>query len=230
MRGFGLATAAALGAGTASAYGTSQALPGLLERVRNTILTPKTQWQLIEAEPTSVSKLYSGFVMPMAAFAAVISFFRMSVVGVTLPDGGALRKSLVSGLFSSLLTFVMGLVGLYLVGMIINMLACVFGGLRDRRQALKTAAYALTPAWLGTALTFFFPLGSLLQLVAGLYSLYVLHLGLPDDEGKADRSGRLHRRGGGLPDRRRHSVRNDCCHAGRGGGAALSRVRQFRTS
>jgi Yip1 domain len=178
MRDFGLATASALGAGTASADGTSQALPGLLERVRSIILTPKTQWQLIEAEPTSVSKLYSGFVMPMAAFAAVMSFFRMSVVGVTLPDGGALRMSLVSGLFSSLLTFVMGLVGLYLVGMIINMLASVFGGLRDRRQALKTAAYALTPAWLGTALTFL-PLGSLLQLIAGLYGLYVLHLGLP---------------------------------------------------
>jgi hypothetical protein len=84
----------------------------------------------------------------------------------------------VSGLFSSVLTFVMGLIGLYLVGLIINMLAPSFGGQRDQRQALKTAAYALTPAWLGTALTFL-PLGSLLQLCAGIYGIYVLYLGLP---------------------------------------------------
>jgi hypothetical protein len=86
--------------------------------------------------------------------------------------------SFVSGLFSSLLTFVMGLVGLYLVGLIINMLACAFGGRQDRRQALKTAAYSLTPAWLGTAFTFL-PMGSLLQLLSGLYGIYVLYLGLP---------------------------------------------------
>jgi hypothetical protein len=107
-----------------------------------------------------------------------MSFIRMSVIGVNLPFGGTIRTPFVSGLFSSVLTFVIGLIGLYLVGLIINMLAPTFGGQRDQRQALKTAAYALTPAWLGTALTFL-PLGSLLQLCAGIYGIYVLYLGLP---------------------------------------------------
>ena len=178
VRDFGLAAASVSGAGTASTYTTSQVLPGLVERIKNIVLTPKAEWVVIQAEPTSVSRLYSGYVMPMAAFASVMSFFRMSVVGVNLPSGGTIRTSFVSGLFSSLLTFVMGLVGLYLVGLVINMLAAAFGGRPDRRQALKTAAYSLTPAWLGTALTFL-PMGSLLQLIAGLYGIYVLYLGLP---------------------------------------------------
>jgi len=175
---FGLAAAAASGAGTAPAYASPHALPGLVERIKNIILTPKTEWPVIQAESTAVGQLYTGYVMPMAAFAAVMSFIRMSVIGVNLPFGGTIRTPFSSGVFSSVLTFVMGLIGLYLVGLIINVLAPSFGGQRDQRQALKTAAYALTPAWLGTALTFL-PLGSLLQLCAGIYGIYVLYLGLP---------------------------------------------------
>jgi hypothetical protein len=177
---FGLATASAsASAGTgASPYPGAQALPTLIERIKNIVLTPKTEWPVIEPEPTSIAQLYTGYVMPMAGFAAVMSFIRMSVIGVSLPFGGTIRTPVVSGLVASVVTFVLGLIGLYLVGFIINMLAPTFSGTRNQRQALKTAAYALTPAWLGTALTFL-PLGTLLQLVAGIYGIYVLYLGLP---------------------------------------------------
>jgi hypothetical protein len=151
---------------------------GLTARIKNIIFTPRSEWRVIQAESTSISRLYSGYVMPMAAFAAVMSFIRMSVVGVDVPTGGTLRVPFASGVFTSLLTFVMSLVGLYLVGLVINGLASAFGGRPDQRQALKTAAYALTPAWLGTALSFL-PMGSLLQFVAGLYGVYVLYIGLP---------------------------------------------------
>jgi endogenous inhibitor of DNA gyrase (YacG/DUF329 family) len=177
---FGLVTAAAATGAGATAYpGTgAQALPSLIERIKNIVLTPKTEWLVIEAEPTRVAQLYTGYVIPMAAFAAVMSFIRMSVIGVSLPFGGTIRTPMASGLVSSVVTFILGLIGLYLVGFIINMLAPTFSGGRNQRQALKTAAYALTPAWLGTALTFL-PLGALLQLIAGIYGIYVLYLGLP---------------------------------------------------
>jgi hypothetical protein len=152
--------------------------PSLLERIRNIVVSPRAEWPVIEAEPTSVGRLYIGYVMPMAAFAAGMCFIRMSVIGVTPPWGQTIRTPLASGLAAAVVTFVLGLIGLSLVGAIINMLAPAFSGERNQRQALKTAAYALTPAWLGTALGFF-PLGSLLQLVAGLYGIYVLYLGLP---------------------------------------------------
>jgi len=142
------------------------------------LAAPKIQWPVIETEPTSVAQLYTGYVVPMAAFAATMSFIRISVIGVSLPLGGTLRAPPANGLVSSAITFVLGLIGLYLVGLTINMLAPMFAGRRNRRQALKTAAYALTPAWLGTALTFL-PLGSVLQLIASLYGIYVLYLGLP---------------------------------------------------
>jgi hypothetical protein len=150
----------------------------LFERIRNIVVAPRAEWSVIEAEHTSVGRLYTRYVAPMAAFAAAMSFVRMSVVGVTPPWGGTIRTSVPSALAASVVTFILGLIGLFLVGFIINMLAPAFSGDRNQRQALKTAAYALTPAWLGTSLTFL-PLGSLLQLVAGLYGIYVLYLGLP---------------------------------------------------
>jgi len=174
---FGLAAAAAPGAGTA-AYPGARVLPSLIERIKNIVLTPKTEWLVIEGEPTSVAQLYSGYVMPMAAFAAVMSFIRMSVIGVSLPFGGTLRTPPASGLVFCVVTFLLSLIGLYLVGLTINMLAPMFCAARNQRQALKTAAYALTPAWLGTALTFL-PFGTLLQLIASIYGIYVLYLGLP---------------------------------------------------
>ena len=148
-----------------------------LARIRNIVLTPKTEWRVIEHEPISIIQLYVGYVMPMTAFAAIMSFFRMSVVGVSLPLGGTIRTPMSSGLVSSVVTFILGLLGLFLVAVIINTLAPAFSGGRDGRQALKTAAYALTPAWLGTALSFL-PLGGVLQLIAGIYGIYVLYFGL----------------------------------------------------
>jgi hypothetical protein len=151
---------------------------GLAARIRKIVLAPRSEWPVIEAEPTSVGRLYARYVMPMAAFAAGMSFIRMSIVGVTQPWGDTIRTSVASALVASVVTFILGLIGLFLVGFIINSLAPAFSGGRNQRQALKTAAYALTPAWLGTALTFL-PMGALLQLIAGIYGVYVLYLGLP---------------------------------------------------
>lgn len=151
---------------------------GLTARIRNIVLTPKTEWQVIQAESTTVGRLYSGYVLPMNAFASLMAFVRMSVVGVPVAAGETIRTPILSGLLASLLAFVLSLAGLYLVGLVIHVLAAAFGGQPDQRQALKTAAYSLTPAWLGTGLSFL-PLGSLLQFIAGLYGVYVLYVGLP---------------------------------------------------
>ena len=164
------------GAGGASA--ATSAPPGLLERIKNILLNPKQEWLRIDSEPTTIGQLYSGYVVPIAAFAALISFVHLSLIGVSLPFGGAVRTPIVSGLIYALVTFGFALLGLFAVGLIINGLAPTFSGTRDQRQALKTAAYALTPAWLSTVLSLL-PLLTLLQLLAGLYGIYLLYLGLP---------------------------------------------------
>ena len=180
----------AAAAGTAAAADTTASAPPapgpvaastarLLERVKNMMLQPSAEWQVIAPEPTSIGQLYIGYVMPLAAFAALLSFLHISVIGVDVPFAGLTRMPLASGLTTALLTFGMSLLGLLLVGLIINALAPTFAGTPDRRQALKVAGYSFTTAWLSSVLSLSPVLPTLLQLVALCYGIYVLYLGLP---------------------------------------------------
>jgi Yip1 domain len=151
----------------------------MIDRVKNILLTPKQEWPVIEPEPTTPGQLYTGYVIPLAALSAVLTLIHTSVIGVRVPYLGNIRTPFVSGLTYAVVTFGFSLLGLYLVALIINGLAPTFGGVRDQRQALKTAAYAFTPAWLAAVFGLLPVLSTLLGLIAGLYGIYLLYLGLP---------------------------------------------------
>jgi hypothetical protein len=169
------------GGESARAASQIQALaPAFIARVKNIVLAPRSEWDVIAPESTTVAQLYTGYVVILSALAALFSFVRLSLIGVSLPfGGGVLRYPLASGLTTAAMGFVFGLVGVLLVGLIINALAGTFSARRDQRQALKVAAYSLTPAWLGSVLALSPVLPSLLQFVSGCYGIYVLYLGLP---------------------------------------------------
>ncbi len=182
------APAAAMAGNNASDRGSSaqstprsaaSSMAPLIERIKNIVLNPKLEWPVIAPETTSVAQLYTGYVMPLAGFAAVMSFLHLSVIGVHIPFGGSMRMPLSSGLTAAILSFGFALIGLFLLGLIINALAPTFAGRSDRRQALKVAAYAFTPAWLASLLALSPVLPTLLQWIAFLYGIYVLYLGLP---------------------------------------------------
>jgi hypothetical protein len=151
----------------------------LVQRIKNILITPQTEWDVIAGEPTLPAQLFTGYVIPLAALAAVLSFIHLSLIGISLPFGGAYRTPLFSGLVTAALTVVFGVIGVFLIGLIINVLAPTFGGSRDLRQGLKVSGYSLTPAYLGAVLALSPVLPSLLQLAAGCYGIYVLYLGLP---------------------------------------------------
>ena len=160
---------------------TAPATPmnSLIARVKNILLTPQTEWQVINTESSTVAQLYTAFIIPLSAFAAVLTFVHVSVVGVSVPFAGLIRSPISAGLSSAIMGFVFGLVGVYLFGFIVNTLAPTFGGTRDQRQAMKIAAYSLAPAWVMSVLALSPVLPVLLQFLAGCYGIYILYLGLP---------------------------------------------------
>jgi len=162
------------GGGSPPGAAVNAAAPGLIDRIKNILLTPKTEWPVIEAEPTTLPQLYKGYVIPLAAFAALMSFVRWSIIGVSF-----FRVPVLAGLISALVSFVLLLLGLYVFAWIIDMLAPSFAGQRDRRQALKTAAYAYTPGAVGAVFMLLGGLGSFLHFLAAIYGIYLLYLGLP---------------------------------------------------
>jgi hypothetical protein len=143
------------------------------------VLTPKTEWPIVEREPTSIGQLYVSYVAPLALLAAVLAFIHVTLIGVHLPFGGTIRQPFAIGLMSLVMTLVGAFIGLLIVGLVINVLAPTFDGVRDLRQAVKTAAYAFTPAWVGSLFGLLPVFSTLLQLAADCYAIYVLYLGLP---------------------------------------------------
>jgi hypothetical protein len=150
----------------------------LIQRVTNICLNPKTEWPVIEAEPASTAELFKTYIIPLSAIPAVASFIGMTIFGMSIPFMGTIRTPFMAGLTTLILTFGLGLLSTYLISLIINALAPSFGGEKNPLQALKVTAYAFTPAWVAGILQILPSLG-IIGLLAGLYSIYVLYLGLP---------------------------------------------------
>ncbi len=152
----------------------------LVDRVKNICLSPNTEWPVIASEPASTGELISGYVAPLLGAGAVAGFIGGSIVGRSLLFvGGTYRVPMVAGIGLAIFTFVVGIVGVFILSLIINALAPSFGGQKDGTQALKVAVYAYTPAWVAGVLQILPSLGTLAAIVGGLYGLYLLYLGLP---------------------------------------------------
>ena len=97
---------------------------------------------------------------------------------MNLPAAGHMRIGLGGALGWGLVSFVLALVGVYVIALLIDALAPSFGAVKDRNQAFKVAAYSMTPHWLAGILGVFPGLLSLLGLLISLYSIYLLYLGI----------------------------------------------------
>lgn len=149
----------------------------LVDRVRNILLTPRTEWAVIDAEPASIQELYARYVIPLTLVPAVAGFIGGSIVGIGVPGVGTIRVGVLAGLFGAVLQFGLLLTFVYILALVINELALMFGGRMDIVAAFKAAAYSSTPAWLAGVFSIV-PVFAFLSVV-GLYSLYLLYLGLP---------------------------------------------------
>ncbi len=150
----------------------------IVDRIKNICLTPTTEWPVIAGEITSAGSLITGYVAPLAAIGAVAGLIGSSLVGVTLPFVGTYRVPIVTGIVTAIFTFVMAIVGVFVLSLIIDALAPTFGGEKSSAQALKVAVYSYTPAWVAGVLHILPALG-ILAVLAALYGLYLLYLGLP---------------------------------------------------
>ncbi len=149
----------------------------LVERVKNILLSPKTEWPTIAGETTDVKTLYTSYVMILAAIPAVAGFIGYSIVGASIPTVGSYRVPIGSGLAGAIVQYGLSLVGVYVMALIIDALAPSFGGEKNLNQALKTTAYSYTAAWVASIFLIIPGLGIL--YIVGVYSFYLLYLGLP---------------------------------------------------
>ncbi|MGH8121358.1 MAG: Yip1 family protein [Rudaea sp.] len=152
----------------------------LIARVKNILLTPKTEWPVIAAEADTVAGLYKNYIMILAAIPAIVQFLKLSVIGIHVPFvGGTIRLGVGVGITQLVVSYAIQLGVAYLMMLIINALAPTFGGEKNQVQALKSIAYANTAGWVVSVLGLIGFLGSIAALAAAIYGIYLLYVGLP---------------------------------------------------
>jgi hypothetical protein len=142
---------------------------GVVDRVRNILVTPKTEWPRIAAEPATVKGIFTGYAMILAL----------------LPLVGMLLTALLSGfglglgfiLVPAILTYFIGLAVLFVMALIADALAPGFDGRKDQLSAVKLVVYSATPQWVAGFLSFIPGIGWLLGLLGFAYAAYLLYLG-----------------------------------------------------
>lgn len=147
-------------------------------RAKKILTTPGTEWRVIAQEPADVGGLMRAYAAPLAAVPAVCQFIGLGLVGMALPFLGTIRVGIGRGLATSVVSWVMALVGVFLAGVVVDRLAPIFKSQSTQSQALKLVVHSYTPVWLAGIL-YLVPALAVLILLAALYAVYLFYLGLP---------------------------------------------------
>ena len=151
-------------------------ISAIIDRVKNILLKPKETLALAKAEQPSMQDLivYLAIVAIPTLIGIIIGYGVVGIGGFgyhfRVPIGGAITLGI--------LQYVLAIVGIIILGYIVNALAPTFSSKPNQIQATKLVAYTATP-WLVAGILYIFPPLSILVILAGIYGLYIMYLGMP---------------------------------------------------
>jgi hypothetical protein len=150
----------------------------LVNRVKNILLSPQTEWPVAGAEQDTVKDLYLKYAVVVAAVSAIGWFIDNVILG-TSAFGMTVRTPFGLGIVMAVLLYAMALVTVFVVGIIADALAPSFGGERNQAQGVKLIVYSATAGWIGALLGIVPWIGWLLMIAAMVYGIYLVYLGAP---------------------------------------------------
>jgi hypothetical protein len=149
----------------------------LIGRVKDILFSPKATWEVIKNEETTRMTIVKDYLIYLVALSSVASFIGQALIGHTTLIG-LVRIPFFSGLAWAILGFILSLLSIYVAATIVNGLAPTYGAVKNDLAAFKAVAYSTT-AWLVGGILNLIPRLSALAFLIGLYSFYLLYLGLP---------------------------------------------------
>ena len=143
----------------------------LVARAKGLILDPQAEWRAIALEPTGPAFLLARYVAVLAVIPALCGLIGSLILG------SPILPSILPSILFAAVSYVLTVVAVCAEAVLIDALAPMFGGQRNFSNAFKLAAYFPTAYWFA-AIFFAIPMLSVLVLL-GLYSFYLLRVGLP---------------------------------------------------
>ena len=157
---------------------TAKPLPPIVERVKNILLSPKTEWEAIDKENSPVNKTLTGYLLLVAAVPAVISLLGYFLFGIfgSMPFAYAFGM----GIKVAIMMYAVVIGGAFITALVANLFAENFGSVKDFNKAFALAAHAWTPLCVaGVLLIYPVPFLFWLWVIVGiLYGLFLLYNGI----------------------------------------------------
>lgn len=119
----------------------------LVQRAKNMIISPKSEWETIKLEPAISKEVITQYVLPLAAVAAIATFIGYWLVGI---NGvfvwlGGIRW----GFYYGLITLVRNILAVVVAAYVVDALAPSFNAEKNIDKSMQLVGYAYTPALIG---------------------------------------------------------------------------------
>ncbi len=148
----------------------------LVERVKNILVNPKTEWEVIEKESTPVQELVTGYLLILALLPFFGNLIGYWLVGYRVPFVGY-ESGFGLGLRHGIIAFASPVIAAFIAAFVINSLAPSFSSIKDFRRAMQLVVYSFTPSLVAGILMIIPSLG-IIATLAGIYGLYILYVGM----------------------------------------------------
>ena len=142
----------------------------LIERVKNILLTPKTEWEVINGKTATPQSLLMGYVLPLAVVAAIGSLLK----GLLFAGGYGLKYFIIL----AIIAFIVTTVTYYISVIIVDMLAPSFGSEKNMGKSAQLVAYSGTASYIAGLLSFLPYVAFLIMIAAWAYGIYLMYLGI----------------------------------------------------
>lgn len=141
----------------------------IIERAKNILLSPKTEWEVIKGESATPQSLLTGYVLPLAI---------VSCIGPILAAVLFTKLGIKYALVAAAIALLAATIGYYISAYIIDALATSFSSEKNINKSAQLVAYYGTAGAVGGLLSFIPVLGMIVNLAALVYGIYLMYLGI----------------------------------------------------
>lgn len=147
----------------------------IIDRVKGILFSPKTEWEKIEKEPSTLSGLFTGYVLILLIIPVAASFLGLGLVGYRMFLFHVVGFDL--GLKFAIIVAA-SIIATYFAGaFMIDAMATSFKSEKNINHAAKLSAYATTAICVA-GIFFLIPSLYILGMLGALYGVYIIYTGI----------------------------------------------------
>jgi hypothetical protein len=157
----------------------------VIDRAKNILMSPTTEWNKIEQEDSAFQQLITSYLIPLSLIGAIAGFIGWGFVGISML--GVHYGSISWGIGQGIGYILHVVLGVIITTYIVDALAPTFKSEKNIARSAQLVVYSYTPSLIGAIFTLI-PSLSVLSDICGLYGLYLIFAGLhtikktPDDQ------------------------------------------------